>query len=85
MIITYFYLLIWLLAAFVFSRNGNLQCSADHTKWLYVTNGANYFATCHLVIVILQAIMVERAFYSFPRKSGFFDENEEGDSSCLTN
>ena len=52
-----------------------LGCTANGTEWLYTTKVGEGYITAHIIQIIMQAVMLEKALYKVPHESGWF-ENE---------
>ena len=52
-----------------------LGCTANGTEWLYTTRVGEGYITAHMIQIIMQAVMLEKALYKVPHESGWF-ENE---------
>lgn len=50
-----------------------LGCADKGYQWLYTTTVGSLFVTAHIVQVIMQAVMLEKALYKVPHEDGWFD------------
>ena len=58
----------------VVAHDGNiLGCSAKGYQWMYTTTYGEMFITAHIVQVIMQAVMLEKALFKVPHESGWFE------------
>ena len=67
-----------------------LGCTTGGSEWIYTTLKGSFFVSGHMVLIIMQAVMLEKALYGVPHHSGWFElpneltdnlNNEEGDDS----
>ena len=54
-----------------------LGCTAGGYEWMFTTTTGDFFVTAHMILVILQALMLEKAHYAIPEKIGYFDLPED--------
>ena len=50
-----------------------LGCSANGWQWLYTTIIGEFYITAHIVQIIMQAVMLEKALHTVPHKLGWFE------------
>lgn len=53
-----------------------LGCSPNGYQWLYNTTFSELFITAHIVQIIMQAVMLEKALYKVPHEAGLFGAPE---------
>ena len=58
-------------------NNHFLGCAEKGWKWLYTTKPGEWFITAHMILVMMQAVMLEKALYKVPKKMGWFNNTEE--------
>ena len=50
-----------------------LGCAANGVEWLYPTRFGELFITSHIVQILMQGVMLERALYKIPHAHGWFE------------
>ena len=50
-----------------------LGCAEHGYTWLYTTTMGEMFITAHIVQIIMQAVMIEKALYKVPHEAGWFE------------
>lgn len=58
-----------------------LGCAPGGYRWLYSTTYAELFITAHIIQIIMQAVMLEKAVLSVPEKIGLFAAPENAEFS----
>ena len=58
-----------------------LGCGANGLQWLYTTTFGEMFVTCHIVQIIMQAVMLEKALFKVPHEHGLFEAPENAEFS----
>ena len=77
-----FQVILGLVGLFGLQDGTKLSCSVLHAgetsgQWIYITNGANTFATMHVIAIIIQCASVNSALYKVPKNHGVFNEWKE--------
>lgn len=50
-----------------------LGCAAGGLQWLYTTTVGEIYITAHIVQIVMQAVMLEKALYKVPHEEGWFE------------
>jgi len=54
-----------------------LACDNDGWEWLTTTLLGSVFLLLHMVCICMQAVMIEKVFYSIPHHMGYFKLKKE--------
>ena len=58
-----------------------LACSDHGFHWIYTSILGELFVCAHIVQIIMQAVMLEKALYKVPHEIGWFEAPKEFDGS----
>ena len=58
-----------------------LGCSSNGYEWLYTTKFGELFITAHIVQIIMQAVMLEKALFKVPHEAGLFEAPKDAEFS----
>ena len=54
-----------------------LGCTSHGTEWLYTTKVGEAYITAHIIQIIMQAVMLEKALYKVPHETGWFESKSK--------
>ena len=54
-------------------RGHYLACGDRGLLWLQTTVKGDFFITAHIVLIVMQAVMIEKALYAVPHHAGWFE------------
>jgi len=71
--LTFINIAIQLLGRVYVDQGHYLGCDKGGTEWIYTSIWGSLFVTAHMVLIIMQAVMLEKALYGVPHHSGWFE------------
>lgn len=57
----------------VHGHSNLLGCAEGGYMWISTSTFGSLFVTFHIMVVVMQAVMIEKVFYAIPHHAGFFD------------